>query len=129
MAFNTSYKRKYELYKEHLATIKGIKFTFREIDILVCIVHNRGEKKIASMLSISPRTVSVHVYNVMNKLACNSKDQIIDFIESSGKLPLFREYYLHLLFRLFQNHSHNKPHHLYHLPPLIYDIHLKRNYH
>src|SRR3989338_5918732 len=97
MAFNTSYKRKYELYKEHLATIKGIKFTFREIDILVCIVHNRGEKKIASMLSISPRTVSVHVYNVMNKLACNSKDQIIDFIESSGKLPLFREYYLHLL--------------------------------
>lgn len=96
MALNTSYKKKDELYKEHLITIKGLKFTFREIDILACIVHNRGEKKIASMLSISPRTVSVHVYNAMNKLACNTKDQIIDFIEASGKLPIFREYYLHV---------------------------------
>lgn len=99
MALNTSYKKKAELYKEHLITIKGLKFTFREIDILACIVHNRGEKKIASLLSISPRTVSVHVYNAMNKLACNTKDQIIDFLEASGKLLYLREYYLHLLIK------------------------------
>lgn len=85
------------IFKEHLSEIKSIKFTFREIDILVCILHNRGEKKIASMLSISPRTVSAHVYNILGKLGYNSKDQIIDFIEKSDKLPIFKEYYLHLL--------------------------------
>lgn len=99
MSLHTSCKRNYEFYKEHLSLINDLKFTHRETDVLACILHNRGEKKIASVLSISPRTVSVHVYNVMNKLGCNTKDQIIDFIESSGKLSFFREYYLHLLLR------------------------------
>ena len=99
MSFETNYGKLEELYKNYLDTIKEIKFTFREIDLIACIINNRGEKKIASLLSISPRTVSAHVYNIMNKIGCNSKDQIIDFIESSGKLLLFREYYLHLLIK------------------------------
>ena len=99
MSFKTSYDINEKLYESHLTTIKGVKFTYREIDIITCIIHNRGEKKIASLFLISPRTISAHVYNIMNKIGCNAKDQIIDFIESSGKLAVIKEYYLHLLLK------------------------------
>ena len=94
MSFVTSYNRHEQLYENHLKVIKNIKFTFREIDIISCIIHNRGEKKIALLLSVAPRTISTHVRNIMNKLGCNSKDQIIDFIESSGMSSIIREYYV-----------------------------------
>lgn len=96
MNFTTSYNSLDRLYEMHLTAIKNIKFTFREIDVIACIMHNRGEKKIAVLLSVSPRTVSAHVYNIMGKLGCSTKDQIIDFIESSDKLNIIKEYYLHL---------------------------------
>lgn len=89
------------LFEDHLTAIKGISFTLREIEIIACILHNRGEKKIAALFLISPRTISAHVYNIMNKIGCNSKDQIIDFIETSGKLPVLKEYYLHLLVKSY----------------------------
>lgn len=99
--FKTSYDSLEELYKSHLTKIKNIKFTFREIDLIACIISNKGEKKIASLCDISPRTVSSHVYNIMNKIGCNSKDQIIEFAEFSGKFLVFREYYLHLIVRSY----------------------------
>jgi DNA-binding CsgD family transcriptional regulator len=99
MSFTINYNSLEKLYADQLMLINKIKFTFREIDLLACIVHNRGEKKIASLLSISPRTVSTHVGNIMSKLGAGSKDQIIDFIENSGKLPLLKEYYLHIRIR------------------------------
>jgi tetratricopeptide (TPR) repeat protein len=91
------YNKKRELYDDHLGEVGGINFTFREMDVASCILHNRGEKKIASVLAISPRTVSAHVHNIMLKLGCNSRENIIDFLERSGKLSLIRKYYLHLL--------------------------------
>lgn len=97
MHFRTNYKARYKLYKDYMSNLSDIKFTFREVDILACIMNNRGYKKIAQILSISPRTVTGHVYNIMAKLQCNSKDQIIDFIEKSSKALIVREYYNHLL--------------------------------
>lgn len=91
------YNRKRELFESDLSNIGGINFTFREADVASCIIHNRGEKKIASLLNISPRTVSAHVHNIMLKLGCNSRECIIDFLEKSGKIILIRKYYLHLL--------------------------------
>lgn len=88
---------KEKIYLEHLKTLSDISFTAREIDIITCILHNRGEKKIAFLLAIAPKTVSVHVRNIMIKLNCSSKDQIIDFAEKSGKLKIFRQYYSNLL--------------------------------
>jgi DNA-binding CsgD family transcriptional regulator len=82
---------------EELQSIKDKNFTIREIDIIACLVNNRGEKKIAALLSISPRTVSAHVRNIMQKLACNSREGIIDFIEKSGKLNLLKSHYNILL--------------------------------
>lgn len=42
---------KEELYKFYLYEINDIKFTVREIDIISCVVHNRGNKKIVGLLS------------------------------------------------------------------------------
>jgi len=86
--FARIYSKTRELYDSYLNNIKDINFTHREIDIIACVLHNRGEKKTASLLSISPRTVSAHIHNVMLKLGCNSREHLIDFIEKSGKLLL-----------------------------------------
>jgi DNA-binding CsgD family transcriptional regulator len=88
---------KQKIYSEYLGIVGTIKFTSREIDIIASILHNRGEKKIANLLSISSRTVSSHVHNIMLKCKSHSKDGIIDFIEQSGKLPYLKEYYIELL--------------------------------
>lgn len=98
--FKSSYESTRDLYKNFLSEIKDIKFTLREVDIIACVIHNRGEKKIAILLDISPKTVSAHVYNILNKMGFNSKDQIIDFIENAGQSAHFREYYLHLLLKI-----------------------------
>lgn len=85
-----------ELYKFHLYEIDNIKFTKREIDIIACIMHNKGEKKIANILSISHRTVGTHQHNIMMKMEVSSRDLIINFIEKSGKSKLIDEYYFNL---------------------------------
>lgn len=104
MTFESNCFSTSELYKKFLSSINDVKFTLREVDVMACLINNRGEKKIASILDIAPRTVSTHVYNITNKLNCNSRDQIIDFIEATGQIAHFREYYLHLLLK----HSFNK---------------------
>ena len=97
MALEISYHKKKEIYDEHLKVISDIKFTYREIDVIACILHHRGEKKMASLLSISPRTVGAHIHNIMLKLGHSSREYIIDFIEKSGKLSFIKQYYLLLL--------------------------------
>ena len=77
--------------------IKGIKFTNREFDIIACIVHMRGSSKMASLLSISPRTCETHVLNIMRKISCNSREGIVDFIEKSNHSFLLRKHYQSLL--------------------------------
>lgn len=105
MNLEISYDKTLMLYKEYLNSIKGVNFTYREIDVIACIMNNRGEKKIASLLMLSPRTVGTHIHNIMLKLNCNSREYIIDFIEKSGKLLILKEYYPHLLLQLsFKNH-------------------------
>lgn len=97
MSFGMSLDKKKELYEGYLREIGGTKFTLREIDVISCIMHNRGEKKIASLLQISPRTVGTHLHNIMLKLGKNSRESIIDFIEKSGKLSYIKKYYFHIL--------------------------------
>lgn len=93
-----SYLEYKELFNK-INIINSINFTTREIDVMSCLLHNRGEKKIASILNISPRTVSSHVHNIMLKMNYSSREQIIDLIEKSGKINLFKEYYNNLLIR------------------------------
>lgn len=86
-----------DIYLEHLANIKSFHFTRREIDVIACLLSMRGMSRIATLLSITPRTVETHTRNIMLKLECNSREGIIDFIEKSGKLSLFRKHYSGLL--------------------------------
>ena len=69
------------LYRSQLKEVGGVSFTNREIDVLSCLLGNRKDKKIASLLSLSPKTVGAHIYNVIKKLGYNSREQIIDFAE------------------------------------------------
>lgn len=85
------------LYENHLKEISGIKFTRREVEIIAFILSGRSRKKIASFLSISPKTVENHTRNIMEKFGCNSRENIIDLIEKSGKLLFIKQYYLNWL--------------------------------
>ncbi len=77
MTIDLGVNRLEQLYNRYLQEISGKKFTFREVDVIACILHNKSEKKIASILSISHRTVGVHVRNILSKIGGSSKDQII----------------------------------------------------
>lgn len=79
--------------------INGVRFTYREIDIISCLVNLKKNKKIAAILSISSRTAETHIKNIMAKLGCNSQAAILDLIEKSGNIPLLKEHYLRLLIK------------------------------
>lgn len=87
----------YDACPTSLATINNLCFTRREVDIMACLLNARGTSKTASLLSIAPKTVVNHIRNIMIKLDCNSREGIIDFIERSHKLPLFRKHYSNLV--------------------------------
>ncbi len=99
MSLEISLNKKKDLYENYLSKIGDIKFTFREVDVVACVMHNRGEKKIASLLQISPRTVGTHLHNIMLKLGQNSRESVIDFIEKSGKLLYIKKYYFQILIK------------------------------
>lgn len=85
------------IYGSQLTIIDGMSFTRREVDVIACIVSGRSAKKIASLLTISPKTVENHTRNIMSKLGIKSQDNIIDFIEKSGKFIFVKRYYSNLL--------------------------------
>ncbi len=87
----------HSIYLNRLTLIDGISFTPREIDVIACLLHVRGTSKIASLLNISPTTVVTHVQNIMEKIKCNSRENVIDFVERSHSLALLKKYYAHLM--------------------------------
>lgn len=92
-----------EIYISSLHLINNIKFSQREIEVLSCIFQMRTAKKIASILSIAPKTVQSHISNISHKLDCNSREGIIDFIEKSDKYLIIKNYYfLLLVFKTFE---------------------------
>lgn len=97
MNFQSYRFKREEAYTLSFSEISGIKFTLREVDVMACIVHNRGTKKMASILSISPRTATTHIHNIMSKLQTNSRDYVIDFLQKAGKLLEIKLYYFNLI--------------------------------
>lgn len=87
----------FNLYSERLETISNVKFSFREVDILACVLNGRSVKGIAQFLSISPHTVETHIRNILRKIECGSRDGIIKFIEDSDKHLVLKKYYSGLL--------------------------------
>ncbi len=90
----------YALYSIYLKTVKGRDFTSREMDVISCIVCNRSAN-ISSFLSIAPKTVSVHIGNILQKIKGNSRDDIINFVENSNQYFWVKKYYQSLLIYFF----------------------------
>ena len=89
------------MYLLNIEFINGIYFTPREMEIISCILNVRGVKKIASILSISPRTVEGHIQNILLKISSNSQEHIKDFVERSEQISQLKNYYLDLLITSF----------------------------
>ena len=112
MTLRSEPNQRKRLYNEYLWELFGISFTFREIDIIACLVHNRNYASIAELLSIpSIRTVQTHIRNIKHKLDSNNNSgnyraykiatqHIISRVEESGKLKYFRQYYFHIRVQL-----------------------------
>jgi len=90
---------KQDTQQNEIKNIKGLVFTNREIEVIACLIHGRRIKKIALILSISPKTVESHIRNVMLKIECHSNEKIIDFVESSDNYSIIRDYYSFILER------------------------------
>lgn len=82
-----------QIYQHHLKRLNEKNLTKRQVDIMSCIVFNRGSKKISSILNLSHHTVNSHINSLYLKLGFNSREQIIDFVEKSGKFKIFKKYY------------------------------------
>ena len=89
-----------EIYLTKLTTIKDIKLTQREVDVISCLLHMgaRTRKYIANLLFIDFKTVNLHISNAAHKLIgyCNV-DRMIAFLESSDQNFPLKTYYLSLL--------------------------------
>ncbi|MDR0329624.1 MAG: LuxR C-terminal-related transcriptional regulator [Rickettsia sp.] len=91
-----------DIYEKHLIIINNISFTSREIDVIACIMHGKNTKGIANFLSnedkqIEIRTIESHISNIKRKIRTNTREGIINFIETSDKYKLIQSYYLSLL--------------------------------
>ncbi len=79
---------------------KAFKFSNRELDILACFLNDVQTKKIASYLSLSSATVETHIRNLMTKIGCNSRKEIIAFIEQSEHNQLIKKHSTDLLIKI-----------------------------
>jgi DNA-binding CsgD family transcriptional regulator/tetratricopeptide (TPR) repeat protein len=81
--------------KDEYRLVNKIEFTFREIEVIALLINGKSYKEIGILIGVSPRTVEAHIRSVMSKIKCNSKKEIVDFINVSGEREdfncLFRE--------------------------------------
>lgn len=68
-------------------------FTPREVDIIACLTYGKSTSGIATLLSLSSRTIDNHIRNIMLKIECNSRESILNFVERAGYVPLLRQHY------------------------------------
>lgn len=66
------------------ASVKSL--TERELEVLRLIAAGKGNKEIATLLCISPKTVSVHRSNIMTKLDVQNSFELIRFITQNQQL-------------------------------------------
>ena len=58
--------------------------TSREMQVLLQVAGGRTNKEIASVLSISPGTVEVHVSHILAKLGCETRTQVATYAIAQG---------------------------------------------
>jgi DNA-binding CsgD family transcriptional regulator len=75
----------------------GGSFTSRDIDIFSCIINGCSAKSTGKLLGISRHTASNYIGNIRLALNFGSQDQIVRFVEESGKYRKVNERYVDLL--------------------------------
>ncbi|MDR2107804.1 MAG: LuxR C-terminal-related transcriptional regulator [Holosporaceae bacterium] len=68
-------------------SIAGIAFSPKEMSLIRELVTGESYKVIASRLSMSDRNVQYHVKNIMNKIGCNAKSDLMTFFNVNGIFP------------------------------------------
>lgn len=70
--------------------------TYRELDVLACLLENSASKKIAPILKITIETVDTHIANIGRKLEQNGRSQIVDCLRRSRHITNLHERYMRL---------------------------------
>lgn len=65
--------------------------TQREVDCIVRIIQGKTIVKIATELTLSPRTVEFYLRNVKSKLRCRTKAQLIEKIMQNNLLAAVKK--------------------------------------
>jgi DNA-binding CsgD family transcriptional regulator/GTPase SAR1 family protein len=82
--------------KDEYRLVNKVEFTLREIEIVALLINGKSYKEIGILFSVSPRTVEAHIRSVMSKIKCNSKKEIIDFVNASGEREYFNDIFCEL---------------------------------
>ena len=69
------------------ADADGVQLTRRELEVLRLVAVGRTNREIAQELFLSPRTVDMHVRNLLGKLDCRSR---VEASHRAGELGLLR---------------------------------------
>jgi DNA-binding CsgD family transcriptional regulator/tetratricopeptide (TPR) repeat protein len=68
-------------------SIAGIEFSPKEMLVIHELVIGESYKVIATRLSMSERNVQYHIKNIMGKVGCNSKSDLMAFFNANGIFP------------------------------------------
>jgi DNA-binding CsgD family transcriptional regulator len=90
-------------------SFNGIAFTARETDILASMLSGRSVKSIASILSLSPKTVETYIRTILQKMQVFSREDVINKLENSHSYTILKNHYLHILMRLDKRKRLSKP--------------------
>lgn len=63
---------------------KDLDLSLRECEVFFYLIRKESSKAIACLLNITRKTVEKHVQNIMEKLSCNSRQQLIEFAENKN---------------------------------------------
>jgi len=75
----TSNKAEHALKMKIIPCYKGLNLSIRESEVLYYLIRKESLKIISGLLNISTRTVEKHTQNIMEKLECYSRKQLIEF--------------------------------------------------
>jgi DNA-binding CsgD family transcriptional regulator len=67
--------------------LRTLGVTVREHEVLTALTHRRGNKDIATMLCISPRTVEKHIASLLAKTHQPDREALIGFAAAAAPLP------------------------------------------
>jgi DNA-binding CsgD family transcriptional regulator len=80
----TSSKSKHGLKMKITPRYQELNLSIRESEVLYYLIRKENLKTIGGLLNISTRTVEKHTQNIMEKLGCYSRKQLIEYAADSA---------------------------------------------